>query len=102
MVNIIQNAERLHYYNQINNAHNKIKNTCEIINSETWRKTSYRKIQPLTIGNKSINNQQSIAEAFNTYFLSVVDNIMNNKNQVYAIDEDNSINNDSSKLSNHR
>jgi hypothetical protein len=101
MANIIQNAEILHYDNQINNAHNKIKNTWEIINSETWRKTSYGEIKSLTIGNKSINNQQSIAEAFNTYFLSVVDNIMNNKNLVYTIDEENNINNDSFKLLNH-
>jgi hypothetical protein len=56
MANIIQNAERLHYSNQINNANNKIKNTWEIINSETQRKTSYGEIQSLTIGNKSINN----------------------------------------------
>jgi len=102
MANIIQNAERLHCDNQVNNAHNKIKNTWEIINSETRRKTSYGEIQSLTIGNNSLNNQQSIAEAFNTYFLNVFDNIMNNKNQVYTIDEDNSIKNDSSKLSNHR
>jgi len=38
----------------------------------------------------------------NTYFLSVVDNILNNKNQLYTIDEENSINNDNSKLSNCR
>jgi hypothetical protein len=82
MANIIQNAEKLHYDNQINNAHNKIKNAWEIINSETWRKTSYGEIQSLTIGNKGTNNQQSISKVFNTYFLSVFDNIMNNKNQV--------------------
>jgi hypothetical protein len=101
MANIIQNAERLHYDNPVNNAHNKIKSTWEIINSETQRTTSYREIQSLTIGNNSITNQQSIAEAFNTCFLNVVDNIMNNKSQVYTMDEDNSINNDSSKFSNH-
>jgi hypothetical protein len=101
MANIIQNAERLHYDNQINNAHNKIKNTWDFINSETQRKTSYGEIQSLTTGNKSINNQQRIAEAFSTYFLSVVDSIMNNKNKVFTINEVNSINNDSSKLSIH-
>jgi len=100
MAIIIQNAERLHYDNQINSAHNKVKNTWDFINSETQRKTSYGEIQSLTTGNKSINNQQRIVEVFNTYFPSVVD-IMNNKNQVFTINEDNSINNDSSKLSIH-
>ena len=41
--------------------------------------------------NKSINNQQSIAEAF----ISIVDDILN-KSQVYTRDEDNSIYSDSS------
>jgi hypothetical protein len=44
--------------------------------------------------NKSMNSQQSITEAFNTYFLSVADNIINNKNQDYSLDEDNNISKD--------
>jgi hypothetical protein len=102
MANITQNAKRLHYDNQINKAHNKIKNSWIYYKFRNMEEDKLRGIQSLTIGNKSINNQQSVAEAFNTYFLSVVDNIMNNKNQVYTIDEDNSINNDRSKQSNHR
>ena len=68
--------------------------TWEIINSETLRKTSYGEMQSLKIGNKSINNQQSIAEALNACFLSIVGNILNNKYQVYTIYVDNSINSD--------
>jgi hypothetical protein len=41
-----------------------------------------------------MNNQQTITEAFNTCFLSVDYNIMNNKNQDYSLDEDNSISKD--------
>jgi len=41
-----------------------------------------------------MNSQQSITEAFNAYFLSVDDNIINNKNQDYSLDEDNSISKD--------
>jgi hypothetical protein len=68
---------------------------------KTWRNKSYWEIQSLTIRNKSIHNQQTIAEAFDTYFLSVVD-IMKNKNKFYTIDVDNRINNVSSKISKHR
>ena len=41
-----------------------------------------------------MNNQKSITDAFNTYFLSVDDNIINNKTQDYSLDEDNNISKD--------
>jgi hypothetical protein len=33
-----------------------------------------------------MNNQQNITDTFNVYFLSVADNIINNKNQDYSLD----------------
>jgi hypothetical protein len=37
-----------------------------------------------------------VAEAFNTYFLSIADNIVNNKNQDHIKNKDNTINNNNS------
>jgi hypothetical protein len=63
---------------------------------ETWRKINNGEIHPLKIEDENITNQQSIAEAFNTHFLSIPDNIKNNKNQDYTKNKYNTINNDNS------
>jgi hypothetical protein len=63
---------------------------------ETWKKINNGEIHSLKIEDKSITNQQSIAETFNTHFLTRADNINNNKNQDYTKNKYNTINNDNS------
>ena len=71
-------AKILHFDEQIINS-NKIKKAWDIIHLETQRKINNGEIHSLKIEDKSITNQQSIAEAFNTYFLTIAYNIKSNK-----------------------
>jgi hypothetical protein len=73
-----------------------MKNTWDIITLETHRKTDNGEIQSLKVEDKNITNQRSIAEALNTYFISIADNIKNNKNQDHSKNKCNAINRDSS------
>jgi hypothetical protein len=92
----ILEAKRLLYENQIKNAPNKIKKTWEIINQEIPRNTNYGNIHSVKIEDNTIYNKQHIAEAFNTYYLSIVDDIINNKIQSHS-DKNSKQNNYASK-----
>jgi hypothetical protein len=71
-VDVIEVAKRLYYDNQINST-NKIETTWKIVNLETCRKASNAAIESLNIDGRIISNQQHIADAFNSYFLSIAD-----------------------------
>jgi hypothetical protein len=96
LTEVIKEAKKLYYDKQIINSNNKMKKTWDIITLETHRKTNNGEIQSLKIEDKYITNQRSIAEVFNTYFLSIADNIKNNKNQDHSKNKHNTINRDSS------
>jgi hypothetical protein len=57
------------------NAHNKIKTTWNIINTESGRKNNSNNIKVLDADGKKIIDQQSIAETFNEYFVTIAENI---------------------------
>jgi hypothetical protein len=63
-----------------------MKPTSEIIYSETGEKVKNDDIQSLNINGVNINNEQSIAEVFNNYFLIITDNIT--KNNISSTSED--------------
>ena len=65
----------MYYDNQITNSINKIKTTQEIVNLETCRKARNAAIESFNIDSRIIDKQQHIADTFNSYFLSVADNI---------------------------
>lgn len=48
------------------------------------RKIVFSDIQHIEIGNKSVCNKQNIAEAFNTFILFVVNDIINPTTQAYS------------------
>ena len=62
------------------NSTNKIKTTWEIVNQETCRKARNAAFESFNIDSRIINNQQHIADTFNSYFLSIADNININNN----------------------
>jgi len=62
------------------NSTNKSKTTQEIVNLETCRKERNAAIESFSIDSRNINNQQHIADTFNSYFLSIADNININNN----------------------
>ena len=69
---LITTAKNLHYNNLISQAENKQKVTWNIINTLTNQKTSNDNDPPNVNGNSSTD----IANAFNTYFISVADNLL--------------------------
>ena len=58
---------------------NKCKATWEIIKKLTNNHYSHTDIQELMVDNKHLKDQYNIADAFNDYFSSIVDNINKNK-----------------------
>lgn len=69
---VITTAKNLHYNNLISQADNKQKITWNIINTLTNKKTPKDNDPPNVNGNSST----SIANTFNTYFISVADNLL--------------------------
>jgi len=72
---VITTAKNLYYNNLISQADNKQKVTWNIINTLTNKKTSSNNDPPNINGNSST----SIANTFNTYFISVADNLLTKK-----------------------
>jgi hypothetical protein len=68
LANVIKEAKKYTYNNQINKSTNKIKTTWNIIKKETNR---HKKL-------KSVTNYDNSPEAFNNYFLTVSENIIKN------------------------
>jgi hypothetical protein len=64
------------YNNQILESNTKIKIIWEILKLKSGRKNINEEAQFLSIDGKSANNPQTIADAFNEYFLSLVEKKM--------------------------
>ena len=62
----------------IANSQNKAKTTWRIIKSQTNNTVHQSGIESLKINNRVTDNQDDIAHAFNTYFISVADSVVNN------------------------
>ena len=76
---VIKEAKKLCYDTKIKKLNNKCKTTWEIIKKLTNNHHSDTEIQELMVGNKHLKDQQDIADAFNDYFLFIIDNINKNK-----------------------
>jgi hypothetical protein len=72
---VIKKAKRMEYDKLILNSHNKIKTTWNIINKESGIKNNSNNIQALDVDGKKVIGQQSIAETFNEYFVTITENI---------------------------
>ena len=79
LLKVIKEAKKLYYDTEIQKSNNKRKATSEIIKKLTNNHYSHTNIQELMIDNKHLKDQQDIADAFNDYFSSIVDNINKNK-----------------------
>jgi superoxide dismutase len=81
---VIKEAKKLYYDTKIQKSNNKCKATWEFIKKLINNHYSHTDIQELMTDNKHLKDQQDIADAFNDYFSSKVDNInkkkVNNKN----------------------
>ena len=78
---VIEAAKQLYYNNKISKSSNKIKITWVIIKTETCKNHTNEGTHLINIDGKLITNQQSIANCFNNYFLTVADKITSNINQ---------------------
>jgi hypothetical protein len=68
LANVIKEAKKYTYNNQINNLTNKIKTTWNIIKTETNRHTRFT----------AMTNYYNSPEVFNNYFLTKSENIIEN------------------------
>jgi hypothetical protein len=75
---VIREAKRQHYNRQVSNSSNKTKTTWDSVRSVTGKLTSENTVQELEVNGKVIRNRQNIADFLNNFFLSVVDDNINN------------------------
>ena len=79
--NIIMLAKKLYYNKIILNSKNKTATTWKIIYYEKGKTTLCKNIVNLRIENANVTDQTTIANFFNSYFLSITDSInMGNNN----------------------
>ena len=78
--NVIKESKRIYYDKKIQKSNNKCKTTWDIITKQTNNHHSHTDIlvQELMIVSKLLHDQQDIADAFNSHFLSIIANIRNN------------------------
>jgi hypothetical protein len=74
----IREAKRQHYNRQVSNSSNKTRTTWDIVRPVTRKLTSDKTIQELEVNRKVIRKRQNIADFLNSFFLSVVDDNINN------------------------
>ena len=76
--NVIKAAKKKHNDELILKSKNRFKTTWGIIKKETGNQNHHNPINSLRINDTMVNNSQEIAYAFNDYFSSVADTIINN------------------------
>jgi len=79
----------MYYNNKLANSNNKPKTAWSIIKTITNNKKNCNNILMMHIDGKITTHYQTIAEKFNHYYVSVADNITNNKS---TTDNSNKIN----------
>ena len=80
LTKVIRSAKNLHYNNIITHSKNKMRSTWQIIHKEMGKTQPETFITKLETPTKTITNQKEIANTFNRYFTTIVDNIRNNSN----------------------
>jgi hypothetical protein len=75
MSRVIKEAKRQHYYRLIEKADNKIKTALTVIKHESGKLQQMEQIPPVLINNEKVNGPQKIADAFNTFFLKITENL---------------------------
>jgi hypothetical protein len=75
---VIKAAKRTHYNKLIVNSNNKSKTIWNIVNNETGKHNNIHDPPPLIMNGEKCKNSQSIANAFNLYFNTMMDNRPNN------------------------
>jgi 5'(3')-deoxyribonucleotidase len=75
---VIKAAKRNYYNKLIVNSDNKTKTIWNIVNNETGKYNNIHDPPPLIKDGKRVNNNQNIANAFNLYFNTMMDNRLNN------------------------
>jgi hypothetical protein len=105
--NVIKEAKWINYNNQILASNNKIKTSWAIVKLELGRKTINVGVQSLNIVGMFTTNPQAIGNAFNEYFLTLVEtkyinnnNINNDNNDEDSYDDDTNNNGDSGGIDN--
>jgi hypothetical protein len=81
LIKVIKEAKKAYYNSIIRKSHNKIKTTWSIIRKETRHKIYKDEPQSLKINNIRINNKVHIANAFNEYFTTVAQTIVDDLNK---------------------
>jgi hypothetical protein len=79
LAKVIKEAKKAYYNSTILKSHNKIKTTWSIIKKETGYKR--KESQSIKISNIMTNNKEHIANAFNEYFTSVAQTIIDDLNK---------------------
>ena len=87
--NVIKAAKKMHNDELILKSKNRIKTTWGIIKKETGDKNHHDTINLLKVNDTMLNNSQEIACAFNDYFSSAADTIINNIRQGNDENKDN-------------
>jgi len=84
---VILSAKKLHYNKIILNSKNKMITTWKIINHEDGKPNNCKNTISLRIDNKEITNQNTIANIFNSYFLSIAESLNSGNNKHTYIKE---------------
>jgi hemerythrin-like domain-containing protein len=90
---VIKKAKHMEYDKLILNSHNKIKTMWNIINKKSGRKNNINNIQALDVDGKKIIDQQSIADTFNEYFVTIAENIRKQIRYTYTRLNNNDVDN---------
>jgi hypothetical protein len=78
---VILSAKKLHYNRIILSSNNKMSTTWEIINYENGKPNHSGNSISLKIDNKEITNQNTVANIFNNYFLSIAKSLNSGNNK---------------------
>jgi hypothetical protein len=73
---VIMSAKKLYYSNRIMKSNNKPKTTWNIVRTITNNKNTTNNITTMNVNNQLSSDPQTIANAFNSYFLSVAENLL--------------------------
>ena len=76
MTKVILSAKKLYYNNLLLKSSNKTKTTWNIVKTIANYKDTINNLSPMNIKDKISNNPVAIANAFNSYFSSVAENLL--------------------------
>jgi hypothetical protein len=86
LTKVITLAKKLYYSDKLTNSTNKPKTTWDIIKTITNNQKKPNKMLLMEIEGKLTTHHQTIAEKFNTYYISTADNITNNNQAMNTFD----------------